>query len=229
MRVFCTLFLIVVAHAIVGQVSNPDRKLWYTHPALDWNEALPVGNGRLGAMIFGGIESERLQLNEQTIWSGRPDDFVNPEAAQALPKIRKLLFDGRYKEAEQLAQEKMMGNKKIPSAYQMLGDLIFDFGKYNNVQGYRRELDLERAIASVQYVKDNIFFQREIFSSAVDNVLVCKLSASKPGSLSFDLKLTRPGDFNAMEITSDGIIVHHQIMPNGVSFAARTEGHCFAC
>jgi alpha-L-fucosidase 2 len=223
MRFFLFLFLIAVAHSNVAQVADTDRKLWYAHPALDWNEALPIGNGRLGAMIFGGIESERLQLNEQTIWSGKQDDFINPEAAKSLPQIRKLLFEGRYKAAEQLAQQKMMGNKKIPSAYQMLGNLILDFGKYNNVQQYRRELDLETATASVQYIRDNVFFQRETFSSAPDQVLVYRLTSSKAGAISFDLKLTRPGDFGNLKLEEDGIVINHKIEPNGVNFVTRIK------
>jgi alpha-L-fucosidase 2 len=219
-RLLLLLFLIAAANDSYAQKTEHDRTLWYMHPALDWNEALPVGNGRLGAMVFGGVESERLQLNEQTIWSGKPDEFVNPQSRQALPQIRKLLFSGQYKEAENVAQQKMMGDKKIQSTYQMLGDVVLDFGKHNNIQQYRRELDLETATARVQYVKDNVFFQREVFSSSPDQVIVCKLTSSKAGSISFDMKLTRPGNFKNLALRNDGIFVQHQIEPYGVSFAA---------
>src|SRR5690606_16347612 len=102
-------------------------KLWYNQPANDWNEALPVGNGRLGAMVFGGVHQERLQLNEETVWTGKEVDFVNPEAKEALPEVRKLLFEGKYDEAQELAQQKMMGDKTVSSSYQTLGDILLDF------------------------------------------------------------------------------------------------------
>lgn len=205
--------------ASFSQESN-DRKIWFNHPALDWNEALPIGNGRLGAMVFGGVEQDRLQLNEQTIWSGKPDDFVNPEAATALPQIRKLLFAGEYKAAEKLAQQKMMGDKKVASSYQMLGNLMIDFGKSDDVSNYRRELDLETAITSVEYASQGVNYRREIFASAPDQAIIYKLSATKGGKLSFDLSLERPGDFQQIKIDDDKIIIHHDVKPVGVKFAS---------
>src|SRR5688500_17900699 len=117
-----------------------DLKIWFNRPAGNWNEALPVGNGRLGAMIFGGVQHERLQLNEETVWSGNRNDFVNPGSKAALPEVRKLLFAGKYAEAQQLAQEKMMGDKKVGSSYQTLGDLQLNFEVKGEVADYRREL-----------------------------------------------------------------------------------------
>ncbi|KAA5542982.1 glycoside hydrolase N-terminal domain-containing protein [Adhaeribacter rhizoryzae] len=100
------------AQSVQPAVPPSDLKIWFMHPANNWNEALPVGNGRLGAMVFGGITQERLQLNEETVWSGKPEDFVNPQAKAALAPVRQLLFAGKYAEAQKMAQEKMMGDKK---------------------------------------------------------------------------------------------------------------------
>ena len=131
--------LLVFAVILLSSCSsqNPERNttipdmdehvLWYAQPAEAWMEALPVGNGRLGAMVFGGVFTERLQLNEESVWTGKPADFVNPEAKEALPVVRKLLFDGKYAEAQKIAQEKMMGNKTVESTYQTLWDLNIRF------------------------------------------------------------------------------------------------------
>ncbi|WP_165824023.1 glycoside hydrolase family 95 protein [Pseudochryseolinea flava] len=200
-----------------------DTKIWFNHPALNWNEALPVGNGRIGAMIFGGIERERLQLNEQSIWSGNRNDFVNPAAAKSLAKIRALLFSGHYKEAERLAQQTMMGDKKIHSSYQMLGDLVLEFPKQNDVHSYRRDLDLGTAVASVSYGVKDIYYRREVFSSAPDEAIVCRLTASKPASISFDLSIARPGNFQNVLYTDSEIEIYHKVQPEGVTFAAKIK------
>ncbi|OLY94584.1 alpha-L-fucosidase [Cnuella takakiae] len=191
-------------------------ELWYQHPAGSWNEALPVGNGRLGAMVFGGIASERLQLNEESIWSGRPEDFVHPEAKAALPQVRKLLFAGQYAAAQKLAEEKMMGPRKSGSSYQTLGDLLLDFVLPNGeLQGYRRELDLETAIARVQYRVGNVGFQREIFSSAPAKALVVRLTADKKGALNFSVGMRRSGNKAAIDVAGQTITLSEHV-GNGV-------------
>ncbi|GEO04144.1 alpha/beta hydrolase [Adhaeribacter aerolatus] len=185
------------------------------HPANNWNEALPVGNGRLGAMVFGGITTERLQLNEETVWSGKPEDFVNPQAKAALGPVRQLLFAGKYAEAQKIAQEKMMGDKKVGSNYQTLGDLQLDFSHTPTVTDYRRELDLENAVARTSYVANRIKYTREIFSSAPDQVLVVRLTADKPGALSFNIKVSRPGDKANITATGNEITMQEHVN-NGV-------------
>ncbi|RYZ51479.1 MAG: glycoside hydrolase family 95 protein, partial [Chitinophagaceae bacterium] len=145
-------FLVVLSHPLQAQgTKSDDLKLWYTHPAATWNEALPVGNGWLGAMIFGGAASERLQLNEESVWSGKKEDFVNPAAKASLSTIRQLLFAGRYKEAQTAAEKNLMGVRKTGSSYQSLGDLWLDFDHGKDVQAYQRELDIENAMAGVRY------------------------------------------------------------------------------
>ena len=124
--------------------------LWYTQPATEWTEALPLGNGRLGAMVYGGIEQEQLQLNEETLWSGGPQSYDNPDAYQHLATVRELLEQGEYLEAEATAQ-KMLGSPKYQMAYQTLGDLFLNFPQNEKSSDYRRELNLQKAVSTVSY------------------------------------------------------------------------------
>src|SRR5512133_470729 len=161
----------------INAQSTPDgMTIWFNKPAAEWNDALPVGNGKLGAMIFGGIEMEHLELNESTVWTGEQRWDANPAALKSLSEVRHLLFSGKYKEAETLAQSNIMGQKpQNPGAtYQALGDLFLDFGTQKNIHNYRRELNIEDAIARVSCTSDNVNYVREVFSSAVDNSLVIR-------------------------------------------------------
>ncbi len=163
--------------------------LWYTNSAGKWTEALPVGNGRLGAMIFGGEEREHLQLNENTLWAGGPYDPNNTNALAALPEARKLVFAGKYDDAAKLIGSNMMAVPIREMPYETLGDLFLDFGTNTmQVEDYRRDLDLDTAIASVSYTLNGVHFKREIFFSAVDRVIVVRLTADKPGQVG----LSRP-------------------------------------
>ncbi len=188
-------------------------KIWMNRPAESWNEALPVGNGRLGAMIFGGIEKERLQLNEESVWTGAPGWDANPKALKALPEVRKLLFAGKYREAEKLTQENIMGtvNRDEKSSYQTLGDLTLDFGQLRGVTSYRRELDIENAIAKVTYTANQVSYIREIFSSFPDQALVVRLSADKPGAVTFTARLSRPGNKASIAAHDNEIIMREHI------------------
>jgi alpha-L-fucosidase 2 len=180
------------------QGQDPDApsnmKIWFSRPAETWNDALPVGNGRLGAMIFGGIETERIELNEESVWTGQERWDANPGALKALPEVRRLLFEGKYREAEELAQKNIMGSKpRNPAAtYQALGDIYLDFGPHRGVSDYRRELDIENAVATVTYTSNRVNYKREVFSSFPGQAVVISLTADKPGSLDFTCRLTRP-------------------------------------
>lgn len=214
MKLIRLLILLTLSFCVLltlGQTFPAEQKLWYIQPASTWNEALPVGNGRLGAMVFGGINHERIQLNEETIWSGTKEDFVNPRALKSLPVIRKLLFDGKYAEAQKLAQSDLMGNKTRPSAYQTLGDLHFQFDHASAVSDYKRDLDLEIAVSSVQYKVNKTTFRREIFSSAPDQAIVIHLSADQAGMISFALDFTRPGNKAAIELTDSTISLSEHV------------------
>lgn len=219
------LFFSAIALASTAQKQPfSSASLWYEHPAADWNEALPVGNGRLGAMVFGQVETERLQLNESTVWAGEPEDFINPAAREVLPLVRMMLFSGQYAEAQKLAQERMMGHKPTHSRYQTLGDLYIDFGKEHaaNITDYQRYLDIDSAVAGVRYRSGGITFSREIFSSAPDQALVLRLLADHSGALSARFRLSRPGGFARMEIAGHDIILRdHVDRGHGVQLVTR--------
>jgi len=175
-----------------NELSDPLLRLWYRQPAKVWTEALPVGNGRLGAMVFGGTAEERIQFNEDTIWTGEPHDYSHPGAADQLPVIRRLLQEGRQKEAEKLAMEKFMSIPLRQRAYQPFGDLWLIFPGHDNPAEYRRELNLDSAIASTVYRLGEYRYTREVFSSFPDQVLITRIECSCPGGLTFSAKLTSP-------------------------------------
>ncbi len=166
--------------------------LWYDAPARLWTDALPLGNGRLGAMVFGDPVSERLQINESTFWAGGPYRPVNPDAYGHLEKIRELIFAGHYAEAEAMAEEHLMARPIKQMSYQPIGDLRIDFLHSQTVGSYRRTLDLDTAIATTSYVADGITFFREAFVSPVDGVLVLRLSADRPGAIRCRISLDSP-------------------------------------
>lgn len=164
-------------------------KLWYAQPANEWNEALPVGNGRLGAMVFGGTAKETLQLNEETLWTGGPYDPSREGGAEALPKIQELVFAGEFAKAHDLFGRTMMGIPYEQQKYQPLGNLKLDFPGHEDVQNYRRELNLDSAVAKVTYEVDDVIYERSVFSSYPDDVIVVRISASEPESISFSAVL----------------------------------------
>jgi alpha-L-fucosidase 2 len=177
--------------------------IWFRRPAKIWDEALPVGNGRLGAMVFGGVADERLQLNEDTLWDGYPLDGANPDALAVLPEVRRLLFADQNKEAEQLAAAHMMGKPSGVKPYQSLGELWMETPGLPSATKYRRVLDLDTAVASVSYVSNGTLFQREIFSSAPAGVIVVHLRADKPGGITVRLTLKRQKDAVCVADPSD--------------------------
>jgi len=174
-------------------LAGPERlSLWYDRPAEQWTQALPIGNGRLGAMVFGGTASERIQLNEDTFWSGRPHDYTNPEARQHLDQVRKLIFESKHSEAQAIVDRHMMGIPRFMQAYQTLGDLRLAFPGHEQVTDYHRELDLDQAIVRVTYRVGGAQFTREMFSSATDQAIVVHLTCDKPGRLTFTASLDSP-------------------------------------
>ena len=184
-----TIFLLQSSRA--AESTSP-LTLFYTNAAVKWTEALPIGNGRLGAMIFGGAEREHLQLNEGTLWAGGPYDPNNTNALAALPEARKLVFDGKYDEAAKFISSNMMAVPLREMPYETLGDLFLEFSTNAVVENYHRDLDLDTAIVTVSYTVNGVHFKREIFSSAVDQVIVVRLTADRPGQISFDASLTTP-------------------------------------
>ena len=174
------------------QAESPDAlKLWYKQPAMEWTEALPIGNGRLGAMVYGGIDQERLQMNEDTLWTGGPHDYSNPDAYSHLAAVRQLLKNGEYDKAEAEAG-KMMGKPIKQMAYQPLGDLLLQFPKRAKASDYVRELDLRTAVSTVSYRIGNARFCRRVFASQPDQTIVMRLECDRPGRITFDLLMTSP-------------------------------------
>lgn len=212
---FLIVGLLTVFSSDAYPQENENLRLWYDKPASAWDEALPVGNGTLGAMVFGGVYQERLQLNEESVWSGEPADFVNPEAKKALPQVRKLLFEGKYAEAQQMAQEKMMGNKTVPSSYQTLGDLMIRFDSVAQFTDYSRELDLNTAIATTKFKIADVNYTREVFASAPDKALIVRITADRAGAISLKTSLTRPGNKASITYKGDEIEMSEHV-GNGV-------------
>lgn len=189
-----TAATVFATHMIAQPTGKNSNLLWYDKPAEKWVQALPVGNGRLGAMVFGQPENDHLQLNDITIWSGGPQsDTDRPDAWKHLAEIRKAIREGDYKLAERLCNTKFNSPAPYEASYQTLGDLTFKFELPDGVvTNYSRWLDLEEAVAGVKFQIGDAEFRREIFSSAPDQVLVEHLTSSKKGGLSFSVKLNRP-------------------------------------
>jgi len=177
-----------------GETKQPagDLVLWYPRPAAKWTEALPVGNGRFGAMVFGGVGEERIQFNDDTLWAGQPHDYAHKGAAKHLPAIRKLLLAGKQREAQDLAGREFMSVPLRQIAYQPFGDLKLTFAGHDKVADYRRTLDIDQAVAGVEYRVGKVTFRREVLSSAPDQVIAVRISADKPGQVSFAATLTSP-------------------------------------
>ena len=171
--------------------SSRDMVLWYRQPATNWLQAAPLGNGMIGAMVFGGVPLERIALNESSFWSGRPHDYDDTNAFQYYPKIRELVFAGKFQEAEKMANEHFWGIPKAQEAYQPIGDLVLSFDS-TNVTDYRRELDLETGIAKVTYRTGEDVITREAFVSWPDRVLVVRISSEKPGRINFSAQFRGP-------------------------------------
>jgi alpha-L-fucosidase 2 len=169
-----------------------NMKLWYRQPAQKWTEALPVGNGRLGAMVFGGTEHEQLQFNEDTLWTGEPHEYQHDGAVEYLPTVRKLLFEGEQRQAEKLAMEHMMSVPLRQEKYQPFGDLHLHFPTHDEPVDYRRELDIDSGLATVRYRIGQTSFTREVFSSFPDQVIVVRLTCDKPGQVTFTARLDSP-------------------------------------
>jgi alpha-L-fucosidase 2 len=239
-RLLLRLVLLVAAFGAVSVSTQPAAPgmshltLWYRQPARTWVEALPIGNGRLGAMVFGGVTEERLQLNEITMWSGGPQDADNPAALDALPKIRELLFAGNYREAQALADRTLIatgkgtghgrGAAEAYGSYQTLGDLKLTFQGHESATGYRRELNLETAVTRVDYRLGDARCHREAFASHPDRVLVLRVSCDRPGLVNVSAGLSR-SELAETAIDRRDLLLRGQLMDGasrtGLKFTAR--------
>lgn len=186
-HLFLTTIIFLFAFALPAQ----ELKLRYDSPASIWEEALPLGNSRLGAMVYGNPSKEEIQLNEETIWAGSPYRNDNPKAAEALPEVQELIFQKKYEEADKLINETFFGGPHgMP--YQTAGSLILHFEGHQDYQDYYRELDLDKAVATTRYKVNGVTYTREIFSSFADDVIIMRLTADKKRSLTFEAKYQNP-------------------------------------
>jgi alpha-L-fucosidase 2 len=202
--------------------------MWYNEPASYWNEALPVGNGRLAAMVFGGPVNEIIQLNEGTFWSGGPSRNDNPNALGALPAIRQAIFSGMYSNVESMINQNITATQLHGSMYQPIGYLYLSFQGHGSYTDYYRELDLEKAVFAATYKVDDVTYKREVFASQPDQVIVMKLTASVPGRLTFSATMSGPLqktrkvlDPNTLEMT--GLSSTHEGVTGQVRFDARVR------
>ncbi|UII35099.1 glycoside hydrolase family 95 protein [Fulvivirga ulvae] len=201
-----TVLSILLGLALTWSVAQPKEplKLWYDEPAENWNAALPIGNGRIGAMVFGHPGREKLQLNEETVWAGEPGNNLPAGFKEVLPQVRELLFAGKYKEAQDLLMSKVPrhapaeNNYGMP--YQPVGNLYIDFPGHEKVKKYYRDLDISNAVAKVSYELSGTNYTREIISSFTDQVIVVRITADKPGSISCNLSLDSPHEKYSTEV-----------------------------
>lgn len=220
------LLLVALIVTLVGSTyagAAEDLKLWYRRPAAQWVEALPVGNGRLGAMVFGGVGQERIQINEDTLWGGGPYNPANPDAKAALPEIRRLIAAGEYQAAQALVQQKFMSKPLAQMPYQTVGDLMITMPGGDALRNYRRELDLDTAIARTEFQVGNNRYVREVFASVPDQAIVVRMTGS---SANLALTLAFQSPQRATFRTEDGntlVMTGENGDANGVKGALKFE------
>ena len=201
------LFAVVLLAAACTPKEETDLKLWYDEPAAKWVEALPVGNGRLGAMVFGNPAKEQLQLNEETVWAGQPNSNANPNVdPNAINEIRDLIFEGKYRAAQDMVDQKIFFKVNHGMSYQSVGDLYLEFPGHEDYTSYYRDLDISDATASVSYAVDGVTYEREVISAFADDVVAVRLTASEKGKITFNASLTSPHRKQHVEV-EDGDIV----------------------
>ncbi len=211
---------------LLGEAAAPEEplSLWYRRPAREWVEALAIGNGRLGAMVFGGINNERLQINEDTLWGGGPYDPTDPQALEALPKARQLIFEGKYAEASKWIGDHMMAKPLSQMPYQLVGNLLLSFPETDSVENYRRDLNLDTAIARVEFGSEGVHFMREVLSSPVDQVIAIRLTADQPKKISVTAAWQTPQKAAVSTEGTDTLVLTGVNGPaNGIAGALRFQ------
>lgn len=221
--------VIALFTSLPALAQRTELKLKYNHPSGKvWEAALPVGNGRLAAMVYGNPESELIRLNENTVWSGSPNRNDNPHALAALPEIRQLIFDGKMKDASQMAAKNIQAEKINGMCYQPVGDLQLDFPGHNQYTGYARELDLQTAVAATSYTVNGVKYTRQVFASIPDQAIIIQLTASKPGSITFNAGMKSPQKSNVVtsgnnELVLSGTSGDKDGVPGKVKFQSQVK------
>ena len=199
----------------------PDLILWSGQPAEEWVEALPIGNGRLGAMIFGGTSRERIQFNEDSVWQGEPHDYAHTGAHRSLGRIRNLLWQDKQAEAEQLAMDEFMSDPLRQKAYQALGDLTIECSGIGEVSNYSRELDLDSAVSTVQFESNGVRHTREAFASFPAQAIVIRLRTDKPEALNCIVAFDAAHSDVAIETSSSGgLLMRGAVSDGAIRFEA---------
>jgi alpha-L-fucosidase 2 len=222
--------LLLTFSILSGYSQNTPLKLWYNKPSGNvWENALPVGNGKIGAMVYGNVEKEIIQLNEGTVWSGSPNRNDNPAALKALPQIRELIFAGKYKEAEKRIGEDIISKKSNGQIFQSVGNLEIEFENHTHFSNYYRDLNIENAVAKTSYKVGDITYTREVYASIPDRVLVIELTADKKGALSFKGSFTSLhtkhslGVNGSKELVLEGVTSSHEGVEGKVKFNATAK------
>ncbi len=204
-----------------------DLKLWYEKPAGKWIEALPIGNGGFGAMVFGGVAEERIQFNHDTLWKAEPHDYAHKGAVKALPELRRLLFAGKQGDAHKLGNAEFMSvstsGKNRQEPYQPFGDLNLLFPGHDDATEYYRDLDIENAIATVKYRSKGVAYTRELFASHPDKAIVIRLAADQPGKLSFSAQLQSPHKDAEVTAKAGTLVLSGRVEGGKTRFEARVK------
>ncbi|MFC1635993.1 glycoside hydrolase N-terminal domain-containing protein, partial [Planctomycetota bacterium] len=211
-RIFRLIFLLSIHVVSAGAADSKPSVLWYDKPAAKWTEAMPLGNGPLGAMVFGTAPKERLQLNEESLWAGAPTDAYPEDFAGNFRQLQRLVLEGKILEARQLGLEKLTKSPTSFRSYEPLGDLWIEMDHSSKIEGYRRQLNLQMGVASVQYEVDGVQIRREVLISAVDDVVAVRLMASKPGMIRARVYLTREKDMKVISVGSDRLHMDGRIV-----------------
>ena len=211
MKIILNTLLFTCLLSLLGfqytKAQKNEMNLWYNKPGEVWTDALPVGNGRLGAMIYGKTENEIIQFNEETLWSGQPHDYTNKGASKYLPELRELLFEGKQAEAHKLGNDHFMSNPIGQQCYLPFGEVHMVFHDHKNATNYYRALDLNEAIAKVSYHKGGVNFSRESFASHPDEAIIIHLKADKAKALNFSVSLSTPHSQHSTNIEKNLIIL----------------------
>ncbi len=225
-----TAAVIALTAMVCGGNAAAEHKLWYDRPAMTWTQALPLGNGRLGAMVFGNPGVERIQLNEETIWAGQPNHSLNPKAKESLPRIRQLIAEGKFAEAQALTNANVMPgpDRSNGMPYQTFGDLYISMPGHAAYSGLRRELSLDSALSTVTYTSGGVTYRRETMTTLGDgnNVVAIRLTADRPGKITFSANMTSPHHdviirSEGAEATLSGVTSAHERVKSLVKFQGR--------
>ncbi|WP_221032405.1 glycoside hydrolase family 95 protein [Actomonas aquatica] len=210
---------------VAAEMSAAETVLWYEQPAAKWEEALPVGSGRLGAMVFGGVAEERIQFNEDTLWAGKPHNYVRAGSADVVPEVRRLLREGEIEAAGKAVRAGMLSDPVRQKPYQPFGDLrlTMPIGEDAAVSGYRRELDLDGAVATTRFAVGGVSYVREVIASYPDRCLVVRLTADHPGAIAVAVGLDSPHRDATVDVVGETARLRGRVQADGLRFEGRAE------